>query len=96
MENLLQAIKSSDEILKDVIKRAEFWRKHIDITFSERQKKVLSRYLDDFEGNLTSVKWAKICGCSQDSATLDINDLIDKKILKRIGKGKNTHYEIKF
>lgn len=48
--------------------------------------------MDNFEGNLTSSKWAKICNCSQDSATKDINDLIDKKILKKVGDGRNTHY----
>ena len=48
--------------------------------------------MDNFEGNLTSTKWAKMCNCSQDTATLDINDLIVKKILKKVGKGRATHY----
>ena len=95
LENLLQAIKSSDEILSDVIKRAEFWHKNCNITFNERQKKVLNRFMDNFEGNLTTMKWAKLCGCSQDSATNDINDLIEKKILKRVGKARNIHYVLK-
>jgi len=95
LENLLKAIESSDEIFKNVIRKAEFWQKHTDIIFNERQKKVLNKFLDNFEGNLTSTKWAKMCNCSQDTASLDINDLINKKILKKIGEGRNTHYVLK-
>ena len=47
---------------------------------------------DDFEGNLTTTKWAKMCNCSQDTATRDIADLIEKKILKKSGSGRSTHY----
>lgn len=95
LENLLISIKNSDEILGNVLKKAEFWQRHSDLTFSERQKKILNKLFDDFEGNLTSTKWAKICNCSQDTASNDINDLISKKVLKKLGKAKNTHYVIK-
>ena len=95
LENLLIALKSSDEVLSDVIKRAEFWQKNSNIIFNERQKKVLNRFMDNFEGNLTTSKWAKICNCSQDTATNDINDLISKKILKRLGDGRSVHYKLK-
>lgn len=95
LENLLLAINSSEDILKDVLKRAEFWQKNINITFNERQKKVLNRFMDDFKGNLTTTKWAKMCNCSQDTATRDISDLINKKILKKLGTGRSTHYGLK-
>lgn len=95
LENLLAAIQSSGEIINQVLKKAEFWQKFSNIAFNERQIKVLNRFLDNFEGNLTTTKWAKMCNCSQDTATLDINDLIDKKILKRIGKGRSTHYALR-
>lgn len=92
LENLLSAIKSSDEILKTVLFKAEFWNKHAQTVLNERQKKILNRFMDDFKGNLTTTKWAKMCNCSQDSANIDINDLISKKILKKVGAGRNTHY----
>lgn len=95
LENLLLAINSSEDILKGVLKRAEFWQKNINTTFNERQKKVLNRFMDDFKGNLTTTKWAKMCNCSQDTATRDISDLIDKKILKKLGTGRSTHYVLK-
>ena len=95
LENLLLAINSSENILSDVIQKAEFWRKHSDTIFNERQKKVLNRFMDNFEGNLTTSKWAKMCNCSQDTATNDINDLISKKILKKLGDGRSVHYVIR-
>lgn len=92
LENLLISIKNSDELLKNVLKKSAFWQKYSETDFNERQKKMLNKLFDGFEGNLTSTKWAKICNCSQDSASNDINDLITKKILKKLGKAKNTHY----
>ena len=95
LENLLIAIQSSGEITNNVLKRAEFWQKNANLVFNERQIKVLNRFMDNFGGNLTTTKWAKMCNCSQDTATIDINELIAKKILKRIGKGRSTHYILK-
>lgn len=92
LENLLIAIQSSGEITNKVLQKAEFWQKNSSIAFNERQIKVLNRFMDNFEGNLTTTKWAKMCNCSQDTATLDINDLIVKKILKKVDKGRATHY----
>lgn len=95
LENLLISINNSDEILGSVLKKTEFWQQNVTICFNERQKKMLNKLFDGFEGNLTSTKWAKMCNCSQDTAGNDINDLINKKILKKLGKAKNTHYVLK-
>ena len=92
LENLLIAIQSSGEITDKVLQKAEFWQKNSNLVFNERQIKVLNRFMDNFEGNLTTIKWAKMCNCSQDTASLDINDLIAKKIMKKVGKGRATHY----
>ena len=92
LENLLIAIQSSGEITDKVLQKAEFWQKNSNVVFNERQIKVLNRFMDNFEGNLTTTKWAKMCNCSQDTASLDINDLIAKKIMKKVGKGRATHY----
>lgn len=94
LENLLNAINSSEVILSQILRKAEFWQKHNNLIFNERQKNILNRYMDDFKGNLTTSKWAKMSNCSQDTATRDISDLINKKILKKVGVGRNTHYRI--
>lgn len=95
LQNLLKAFTSSDEIIDDVLKKAEFWNKHLSVNFNDRQRKVLNKLFDNFQGHLTTMKWAKICKCSQDTATNDINDLVNKKILKKVGLARSTHYIIK-
>ena len=92
LNTLQDAMKNSNTLLKKVIKISEFWSKYNMTHFNERQNKIIKMLLNDFHGNLTSSKWAKICKCSQDTASRDINDLISKKILRKEGNGRNVHY----
>lgn len=92
---LINALKSTDIILIRVLFKADFWLKHAQTLLNERQKKLLNKLLDGFEGKLTSSKWAKIAKCSKDTAIRDINDLLDKNILKReAAGGRSTNYEL--
>lgn len=92
---LINALKSTDGILNRVLYKADFWSKHSKTIINERQKKVLNKLLDGFEGKLTSMKWAKIAKCSKDTAIRDINDLIHKKVLqKESAGGRSTNYEL--
>jgi len=93
---LINSLKSTDIVLNRVLFKAEFWRKHSNTIINERQKKLLNKILDGFEGKLTSSKWAKIAKCSKDTAIRDINDLISKDILKKEeGGGRSTSYGLK-
>lgn len=75
--------------------KAEYWDKFRDTEVNERQRKIINRLWDGFEGKLTSSKWAKICSCSQDTALRDINDLISKSMLKDSGEaGRNKNYTL--
>ena len=94
LENLSFAIDNSDKLLNDVFKRAEFWEKNKSQVLNDRQIKVLTKLLDNFEGKLTSNKWAKICNCSHDTANRDLTDLVNKNILKKVGEARATHYII--
>jgi len=92
---LINAIKSTDAILNRILFKADFWHKHAKTIMNERQKKLLNKILDGFEGKLTSSKWAKIAKCSKDTAIRDINDLINKDILKKeVAGGRSTNYEL--
>ena len=95
LENMIAAINSSEDLLNDVFKKTEFWNLNKSVTFNERQIKVLKKVLDNFEGNLTTQKWAKICNCSHDTANRDITDLINKNILIKQGEARSTHYILK-
>jgi Fic family protein len=95
LQCLINALKSTDTILKQVLFKADFWNKHSKTIINERQRKLINNLLDGFDGKLTSSKWAKIAKCSKDTSIRDINDLINKNILrKEAAGGRSTNYEL--
>ncbi|MBQ9758797.1 MAG: hypothetical protein IJW12_03390, partial [Opitutales bacterium] len=95
LKTLLSAITDAETTMRNVLAKAEFWRDNNARVTDPDQRKILNRLFDGFEGNLTSSKWAKICKCSQDTATRAIRDLIEKKILQQAGAGRSTHYVLR-
>jgi Fic family protein len=96
LECLKKAILSSNTIIDKVVKKHLFWIINAGKINNERQQKILNMLMDNFEGNLTTSKWAKITKSSQDTALRDINDLVNKGILiKANSGGRSTHYELK-
>ncbi|MDA3799448.1 MAG: Fic family protein [Kiritimatiellae bacterium] len=92
---LQRALKSSDKILQEVIFKHNFWLKNASKVNNERQKKILNKLLNGFEGNITTSKWAKLGKCSQDTAMRDIQTLIDKQVLYKLDKGgRSTAYTL--
>ena len=78
-----RALDGAEDISRAVLKKARFWEAHAGVSFNDRQRSVLNRLLDGFEGKLTSSKWAKLTKSSQDTALRDIGDLLKRGILKR-------------
>jgi Fic family protein len=90
---LREAVMSADATLKRVLAKARFWEKHASTILNERQVLTLNKLLGPFEGKLTSSKWAKIAKCSPDTALRDIQDLMDKGILRKSDSGgRSTSY----
>ena len=88
-----QALSASESTLSSVMYKAEFWERNRDVSFNERQRKLLNMLFDGFNGKLTSSKWAKIAKCSSDTALNDITDLIAKGILQKTNEGgRSTNY----
>jgi Fic family protein len=93
---LRRSINASEELLETVLVKDRFWKTHAGQSLNDRQRKVINRLLDGFEGKLTSSKWAKIAKCSADTALRDINDLLEKKILaKEQAGGRSTSYVLR-
>lgn len=95
LECLGRAIDGTDGMLNAVLRKAQFWNRLASVTISDRQRKVLNRLLDGFEGKLTSSKYANLTKTSQDTASRDIADLIEKGVLARDpGGGRSTSYSL--
>ncbi len=93
---LKAALAESENKMKRVMEKTQFWDTHHSTEFNERQRKMLNKLWDDFEGKLNTSKWAKMCKCSSDTALRDIQDLVTKKILQldKAG-GRSTSYSLR-
>ncbi|MGE3333791.1 MAG: Fic family protein [Rhodospirillaceae bacterium] len=87
LECLDRAFTRAEDVLGAVIEKARFWERHATEPFNERQRHMLMRLLEGFEGKLTSSKWAKLAKCSQDTAGRDIDALVRRGILERSAAG---------
>ena len=87
------ALGASELALLKVNRRAHFWHRHADVALNARQRKIITRLLEDFDSKLTSSKWAALAKCSQDTAARDLAALLEAKVLVRgAGGGRSTHY----
>ncbi len=92
---LKNAMLSTENTTQKILRKAEFWKIHEHIPVNERQRLMLNKLFDDFEGKLQTSKWAKIAKTSNDTALRDIKDLIEKGILKQTDEGgRNANYEL--
>lgn len=92
---LFRALENTTKSINKVLYKTEFWDKHKETVLNARQRLMLNKLLDGFDGKLKSSKWAKMAKCSSDTALRDIKDLIDKRILKQEESGgRSTNYEL--
>jgi len=78
-----------------VLTKAHFWKTRAGGAINDRQRKVINRLLDGFDGKLTTSKWAKLTKCSPDTALRDISDRVTRKILrKKEAGGRSTSSEL--
>lgn len=95
LECLGRSLERAQETMSTVLHKARVWQRIGDAGVNERQRKVINRLLDGFEGNLTTSKYAKLAGCSTDTALRDIRELLDHGVLIRNpGGGRSTSYRI--
>ncbi len=90
-----RAFDGAEIILAAVLQKARFWQMHAGAQLNDRQRTILNRLLNGFEGKLTSSKYAKIAKCSQDTASRDIDSLVKHRLLvKNAGGGRSTSYSL--
>jgi Fic family protein len=92
---LHRAIDAAMQTTTVVLAKARFWEWTDTLPLSTRQRKVLNRLVDGFQGNFTSEKYAKIASTSKETAIRDINELIVLRVLiKAESGGRSTAYEL--
>jgi Fic family protein len=90
-----RAFDGAEQTLASIMTKARFWDGHRDFAFNDRQRTILNRLLNGFEGKLTSSKWAVLAKCSQDTALRDIDGLLTHGVLaKDVGGGRSTSYSL--
>ena len=81
--------------LAGVLRKARIWEKINMSTINDRQRLVVNRLLDGFEGNLTSSKYAKLAHCSADTALRDIRELLERgTLMLNPSRGRSTSYRL--
>ena len=90
-----RAIDGAQTALAGVLAKARFWESVAGVSLNDRQRLVLNRLLDGFDGKLTSSKYATLAKCSQDTALRDILSLVERGILVQSpAGGRSTSYAL--
>ncbi|HEX4086525.1 MAG TPA: Fic family protein [Chthoniobacteraceae bacterium] len=95
LDCLGRAIDKAQESLAGTLRKARLWEWIHRLPVNERQRKVINRLLDGFEGKLSSSKYAKLAKCSADTALRDIKELLERGILiQDEAGGRSTSYHL--
>ena len=89
------ALDEAENIVSTILNKSLFWQKVSSVPLSQRQTDMLNLFLDGYEAKITSKTWASLAKCSKDTAIRDIQDLVDKEILREdIPGAKRPSYSI--
>ncbi len=90
---LIRAFDKIETTLKEANRKTQFWDAVGGMEINSRQRLMLNKLLDGFDGKLNTSKWANIAKCSTDTALRDVQDLMDKGVLvKEDAGGRSTSY----
>jgi Fic family protein len=90
-----RAIDRAQESLAGTLLKARMWEWINRSPVNERQRKVINRLLDGFEGKLSSSKYAILAKCSADTALRDIKELLERGVLvQEVAGGRSTSYHL--
>ncbi len=96
---LERSIQRSEAEVQHALQKSRFWQHYLELTFNERQKKIINKLLDagpeDFTGGLTNRKYRGMTKVSRETAKRDIADLVEKGVLvKKPGGGRSVSYDL--
>jgi Fic family protein len=96
LDCLGRAINSAETTLGNVLFKAQLWDMINQKPVNDRQRLIINRMLeDDFEGFMSTSKYAKLAKCSNDTALRDIQELKERGIfIQNPGGGRSTSYRL--
>jgi len=95
LDCLGRAFDRADETLASVLYKARLWDKASRQPLNERQRLVIGRMLGDWEGCMTTSKYARLARCSGDTALRDMRELIAGGVfVQNPGGGRSTSYRL--
>ena len=95
MQKLSDALDEAETIASAILNKSFFWQKASSVPMTARQTQMLNLFLDGYVAKITSKTWVALAKCSKDTAIRDIQDLVEKSILKEdIPGAKRPSYSI--
>ena len=90
-----RALAAAEGAALTVIDTSRLWEWINRDPVNDRQRLVINRLLDAFEGHLTNAKYARLAKCSPDTALRDVQTLLNRGVLVRnLGGGRSTSYRL--
>jgi Fic family protein len=94
-KTIIQAQKNTVLLIEFIIKKTKFFD-HFANELNDRQNKAILRIFaegpDGFKGGLSAENYINITKTSRATTTRDLQDLVNKKALIRVGERKSTRY----
>ena len=95
LESAQRAIGGADQTLGTVLNKSRLWQRINLRPVNERQRLVINRMLNGFEGFLSTSKYAKLAKSSTDTALRDVRELLRRGILvQNSSGGRSTSYRL--
>ncbi|OGC05279.1 cell filamentation protein Fic [Candidatus Falkowbacteria bacterium RIFCSPLOWO2_12_FULL_45_13] len=97
LECYSRAVERVEQLIANVLAKAEFWHHHNQTEINERQRKIINRLLDagkgGFVGGLTTRKYVAMANVSRATAFREISDLLEKGLFRQNpAKGRSVSY----
>lgn len=90
-----RALTRAETVVTTLRYKATLWQHLSQHSLNARQRKIISRLLENFKGNLTTSKYAKLAKCSTDTALRDIQALLDYgALIRNPAQGRSTSYRL--
>jgi Fic family protein len=90
-----RSIDGAEQTLAGVLRKTRLWQRINHRPVNDRQRLVINRMLNDFQGFLSTSKYAQLAQCSTDTALRDIRELLERGILlQNPAGGRSTSYRL--